>query len=88
MPTTWLCERAAVGGRLYLSPHLWAVAEPLAERYRTRVIVGSRLGQAWLHEVAEHVSQHPDAEPAGVTWLAPAGSVKPDWVARGVASRP
>lgn len=80
---SWRCERARVGDRLYVSPHLWRRAERVAQRYQAHVVVGSTLGAAWLEECREYEARHPDSDAVGVTYLAPAGSVLPSWEERG-----
>lgn len=77
-PGTWRVEHAEAGGRLHLSPHVWWVAEWLADQQHARVVVGSRLGAEWLDEIADYEAGTP-AQGQGVTWLAPAGSVNPRW---------
>ena len=68
--------------RLHLSPHVWKVADMLADQQHARVVVGSRLGAGWLDEVADYEAGTP-AQGPGVTWLAPPGTVKPAWVEAG-----
>lgn len=84
--TTWRCERASVGDRIYLNPALALsrTAEDLSKRYQTQVVVGSQLGGPWLAEVEDYEAGHPGPAGPRVVWLAPPGTVQPSWVNGGV----
>lgn len=81
---TWRVERAELGGTLHLSAHLRQSAQEFAANYPTaQVVVGSKLGLAWLDEVERYQRKKwRPTKPPGVTYLGNMAQVNPQWAKR------